>query len=470
MYDFGVEEDRGHPYMVMEYAPGVSLADWIHQQPPPSLERIVFVCEQILSALDHAHDLGVIHRDLKPENVIVTRAGNVEDFVKLLDFGIARMTHEGATRGLTQEGEIFGTPHYMSPEQAQGSRDVGPQADVYAFGIMMYEMLCQRCPFDAPAPLAVLMMHINDPLPPIKLANGAPLSLELERILRRATAKEPAARYADAGEFLVALQSVAVAEGTSSHSGLYSRSRALAAAAAYASHGGAPPRDSGPATGVLDPSPAAPPAGPVAVADPDPSGRYSHEDLGHVTGLGAPRGSSRTAGLAAIAVAMIVILGLGLALVLSGGENAAAGPAAPQGAAVMTKPVTAPPTAAAQQEPEVEELVAEELLPKDESSAPSMASGTLGAAAEIDAPVSAKEPIKPPVVPREVVDEEVQAPPRAPKTAEAPSTSKRRAAPKKSQPIRSDDASPVVKSSPKKKGEGGSEPVRFDTLPRKWGQ
>ena len=128
--------------------------------------------------------------------------GGDPDYVKLLDFGIARMINEGATRGLTREGEVFGTPHYMAPEQAQGKKEVGPPADIYAVGIMMWEMICGDCPFDAPTPLAVLFMHISDPLPPLRPKAGVVPTAQVEQIIRRACSKEPVDRYQTASEML----------------------------------------------------------------------------------------------------------------------------------------------------------------------------------------------------------------------------------------------------------------------------
>ena len=206
LFDFGFDSDR-HPYMVMEYAPGVSLGKWL-KKPDVTIERIVSVSHQVLSALSEAHKQGIVHRDLKPENMIVTETSSNQDTVKLLDFGIARLINEGATKSLTRDGEVFGTPHYMAPEQAQGKKNVGPAADVYAMGIMLYEMIVGRCPFDAPTPLAVLFMHINDVLPDIVPKSGIALPETLREVIAIATAKEPENRYQDASEMLVGLGEV----------------------------------------------------------------------------------------------------------------------------------------------------------------------------------------------------------------------------------------------------------------------
>lgn len=207
LYDFGFEPS-GHPYMVMEYAPGKSLAEWLVTE-TLTTDRILYVLQQLLSALEEAHQQNIIHRDLKPDNmIVVNKGGSQQDVVKLLDFGIARIITESSTRGLTREGEIFGTPHYMAPEQAQGSKKIDAAADVYAVGIILYEMLCGEAPFDADSPLAVLLKHISEPLPAIHPQPGIVITPELEAFLQKATAKEPAARFADAGQMLIALNQI----------------------------------------------------------------------------------------------------------------------------------------------------------------------------------------------------------------------------------------------------------------------
>lgn len=200
LYDFGFDQGK-HPYMVMEYAPGKSLAKWLKTE-NVTTDRVLRVTAQILSALTEAHSHGIVHRDLKPENMIISPRANDPDRVKLLDFGIARMINENSTRGITREGEVFGTPHYMAPEQAQGRKDIGPTADMYAVGIMMWEMLSGDCPFDAPTPLAVLFMHINDPIPPLKPRDTVELVPGLQELIARATAKDPAERYQSAAEMM----------------------------------------------------------------------------------------------------------------------------------------------------------------------------------------------------------------------------------------------------------------------------
>jgi len=212
LHDFGFDESD-YPYMVMEYAPGQSLDKWIYER-GITLERIVHVARQFLSALADAHDQGIVHRDLKPENIVVTGTGTDDDFIKLLDFGIARLVNEQATEGLTREGEVFGTPHYMSPEQAEGETGIGPEADVYAIGIMIYEMLCREAPFDAPKPLSILFKQINEDLPELKPRAEITTPDPVEDLVRRATRKDPDERFANAGEMLRALNQLADPESS----------------------------------------------------------------------------------------------------------------------------------------------------------------------------------------------------------------------------------------------------------------
>ena len=233
LHDFGFE-DTSHPYMVMEYAPGMELTAWLWK-PDMSAQRLIHVVRQILSALAEAHKNNVVHRDIKPENIIITRAGNDEDFPKLLDFGIARLITEGATRGLTREGEVFGTPHYMSPEQAQGKRDIGPPSDVYAMGVLLHEFFTGEPPFDAEAPLSVLFMHINNEMPELIPRRGLELPQGVSRIVARATQKDPKNRYQHAGEMLMALDELLGIESTTT--GSFSKPNHSANGARVASSG-----------------------------------------------------------------------------------------------------------------------------------------------------------------------------------------------------------------------------------------
>lgn len=194
VFDFG--QDDGRYYMVMELAEGRDLARVLREEAPLSPERSVRIASQIALALDHAHSAGVVHRDIKPPNVIIGEA----DRVKVTDFGIARAIGEST---LTATGSVLGTAQYISPEQASGG-EVGPPADIYALGIVLYEMLTGSLPFTGDSALAVAMRHVSDDVPaPSKLNADVPATLD--GVVARATAKDPNARYSGAREMAEAL-------------------------------------------------------------------------------------------------------------------------------------------------------------------------------------------------------------------------------------------------------------------------
>ena len=141
IHDIG-ETDDGELYLVMEYLVGTPLSTEIARGPMP-IQRAVDVLEQMGAALARAHDLGVVHRDLKSDNILLTTRGGRKDFVKILDFGLAALAHDPR---LAPKGAVFGTPEYMSPEQARGET-AGPQSDLYALGILFFEMITGQLPF-----------------------------------------------------------------------------------------------------------------------------------------------------------------------------------------------------------------------------------------------------------------------------------------------------------------------------------
>ncbi len=195
--DFG-ELDDGTPYFVMELLVGQTLAHFIRTRGPVPIPRAYTILAQIAGALGAAHEAGVVHRDLKPENVFLLRRSGTdlldgEDEVKVVDFGAAKVL--GASR-VTKAGIVFGTPHYMSPEQASG-QPVDHRADIYALGVIAYEMLTSRVPFEAETYMGVLTQHMFvQPRPPSEirpeLAEGPG---GLEDIALRALAKKPEDRY-----------------------------------------------------------------------------------------------------------------------------------------------------------------------------------------------------------------------------------------------------------------------------------
>jgi len=192
-----VGQERAWYYFVMAYLEGESLADVIRKQGPMSVEQVLAVLRPIASALDYAHQRGLAHRDVKPANVIVEPGGQVT----LTDFGIA---HAAAGTRLTATGALVGTPEYMSPEQARGS-EVSARTDQYALGVVAYEMLTGRVPFQAESTPALLHKLVYEPPPPLRAARPD-LPAEMEQALNRALAKEARDRYGSCGEFVTALE------------------------------------------------------------------------------------------------------------------------------------------------------------------------------------------------------------------------------------------------------------------------
>ena len=199
--DYGRTED-GVTYIVMEYIEGKSLEDIISQQFPLPRERIVDLALQTLAALSEAHGLGILHRDLKPENILVQSLRTHGELAKVLDFGIAKLMDRAeveAQPGLTSAGMVCGTPEYMSPEQARG-KTLDERSDIYAVGVILYQMLTGRPPFESASAVEILHMHLHDdPVPPSKVLGTDPDALEA--VCLRALSKDPASRPTNAIEF-----------------------------------------------------------------------------------------------------------------------------------------------------------------------------------------------------------------------------------------------------------------------------
>lgn len=194
VFDYGVD-DHSH-FIVMEYAPGRDLAHMLRDEGPLAPPRAREIAGQTAAALGCAHQDGLIHRDVKPGNILV----DDQDHVKVTDFGIARAVGDAT---LTGTGSVLGTAQYLAPEQASG-REVGPPTDVYATGIVLYEMLTGALPFTGGSAIEVAMRHVNDPVPaPSEIRNGIPP--DLDEIVARATAKDPAHRFRDGDEMAAAL-------------------------------------------------------------------------------------------------------------------------------------------------------------------------------------------------------------------------------------------------------------------------
>lgn len=195
VYDAGTA--LGVYYIVMAYVDGGSLKDLIGQG-PLEVEYAVSIAAQLAEALDHAHRHGLVHRDVKPNNVLMTRDGRP----LLTDFGIAKALHE--SQGLTRTGTSIGTPEYMAPEQIQGQK-VDGRTDIYALGIVLYEMLTGWAPFSSTTPVAALYKQVNEPPPPLRQAN-INVPDWLDGVVLKALAKRPQDRYQEGKEFAEALR------------------------------------------------------------------------------------------------------------------------------------------------------------------------------------------------------------------------------------------------------------------------
>jgi eukaryotic-like serine/threonine-protein kinase len=203
--DFGVLPD-GSTYFVMEFLDGIALTKAIEPGKPLKSPRTIHIAKQLCRALGAAHDAGIVHRDLKPDNIYLISRGGDRDFVKVLDFGIAKVG--GGKSKLTQVGQVFGTPHYMSPEQCAGTQ-VDKRTDIYALGVIMYEMTSSRVPFDADNLMGILTKHLyEEPIMPHELPPPVDVPPALEAVVMKCLAKKADARYQTMQEVLADLELV----------------------------------------------------------------------------------------------------------------------------------------------------------------------------------------------------------------------------------------------------------------------
>jgi len=194
---FEFAEEDNTPFIVMEFLRGTSLAQRINSPVPLSLVEKINIAAQLCSALNYAHEQGVVHRDVKPANVFLLNDGSV----KLLDFGIAKVT----SSTLTREGDVLGSASYMSPEQVSGSEAVDGRSDIFSAGVLLYELLSGKKPFHSEQPTGIIMKILHEnPAPLDQLVPGLPA--QLVAAVNKALAKKPADRYTTAGEFSKELQ------------------------------------------------------------------------------------------------------------------------------------------------------------------------------------------------------------------------------------------------------------------------
>jgi serine/threonine-protein kinase len=220
--DFGQFPD-GATYFVMEYLNGIPLGSSIQNGQPLPPTRLLTIGRQIAEGLAAAHAAGIVHRDLKPDNIFLIERGSDKDFVKILDFGIAKVsTSEGK---LTRAGAVFGTPHYMSPEQAAGT-SVDQRGDIYSLGVILYELAAAKVPFDADNFMGVLTQHMYKAPTPLREATPRPedVSPALEAVVMKCLAKRPENRYQSMEQVIVDIDRLlagAKPQAASEHGGAF---------------------------------------------------------------------------------------------------------------------------------------------------------------------------------------------------------------------------------------------------------
>ncbi len=198
IFDFG-QTKQGQLFIAMEYLDGESLKQAIWESGTISPERTLRILHQVCAALVEAHAAGIVHRDIKPDNIFLLQMAGAPDFVKVLDFSVAKLkSQEGPN---TKAGMTFGTPHYMSPEQAKG-KSSDPRTDLFSLGVIGYEMLTGRLPFEGDKPSEVLLQLSNQPLPPFPTS----VPLAAQNIIFQATEKTVKRRFGNASEMLLACE------------------------------------------------------------------------------------------------------------------------------------------------------------------------------------------------------------------------------------------------------------------------
>jgi len=291
VFMYGELPEDGSLYIVMEYLEGRNLNQTVRKGGPIPVERAIPILVAVCGALDEAHHMGIVHRDLKPENIFLCRVGNIPDFPKVLDFGLAKVTERQMRPGsivLTQEGMVFGTPEFMSPEQAQG-RTLDPRSDVYSLAVILYEVLTGKLPFNAKTPMEYIQKHVLEtPISINERVEGMTFPVGLWEVIAKALAKRPDDRFQSAAEFALALETFA---GVPVRSGL--------------SPFGPLPAASG-ADGAASPAApaAAPVSSPVVASSPSPALAP------------APRGGGTNVGALLLVAVVFLVVGMLLAVVV----------------------------------------------------------------------------------------------------------------------------------------------------------
>ena len=220
IFDYG-HTDNGTFYYVMEYLPGMSLSELIAKHGPLPPGRVIFLLRQVCRALAEAHGIGLVHRDLKPGNLFVSERGGMCDFIKVLDFGLVKLTKDPAAAQLTLDQMVSGTPLYMAPEQAVGDKGLDARCDLYALGAIAYHMLTGRLPFEGDTAVAIMISHASQEV--VAPSHHRPdLPKDLDEVVLRCLAKKPDERYQDSLALEKALAGCAAAsEWDAKHAALW---------------------------------------------------------------------------------------------------------------------------------------------------------------------------------------------------------------------------------------------------------
>ncbi|MER7489272.1 protein kinase [Streptomyces sp. NPDC126497] len=341
VFDTGEDELDGMttPYIVMEYVEGRPLGsvldEDVRQQGAMPADKALKITADVLAALEISHEMGLVHRDIKPGNVMMTRRG----VVKVMDFGIARAMQSGVT-SMTQTGMVVGTPQYLSPEQALG-RGVDARSDLYSVGIMLFQLVTGRLPFDADSPLAIAYAHVQEEPPAASSVNRS-LPPAVDALIARALRKNPNERFPSAeamrGECLRVAQSFHPAP-PNIVPGAQAQSGAGVGSAVFPPVGQATPAPAGDVRTPYQPPSAPPPYGTPAPSAPSPAYGYPQQG-GYPTPAPAPYapqtpaynltpqpagpgggGRNKSVVIGAVVVSLLAVGGLIAALTMNGGEE-----------------------------------------------------------------------------------------------------------------------------------------------------
>jgi serine/threonine protein kinase len=353
--------ENGAPYIVMEYLDGIDLAGWLGERGPLAIELAVDFVLQTCEAIADAHALGIVHRDLKPANLFCVRRPDGQHVIKVLDFGISKYTAPGAAEhDMTRTNAMVGSPHYMSPEQMQSSKGVDARTDIWSLGIILFELMAGRTPFEAESITELAVKVSVEPAPRLGVFR-ADVAHELEHVVSTCLEKEPAGRYQTIADLAVALGPFGSREGRMSVQRVLGTLRQTA-------------------TYDVPPPAALPPSGPSGTGSLV-SGRGPNTAASWGTGSSSTRRAGRVAiSLVAIAGLTVVVLAVAGALVLrtrTAAEHAPELPTAPS-SALAAPPASAPPVPAPP-EASTTRLTAEAPLPSASTAAPSPPPKTVAA-------------------------------------------------------------------------------------------